>query len=882
MGGLGSIAIFLIVPLLHIVLLPAQVGAALTYDIYNETTLDHSRDSTGDFYFGPLPPDSDAPEEITNKTMVVVFQFFSDLAYSIVDSVQTQEFPYDLLRRIMRNDYEESEVIAYQTNIIVTCAVIAVVVAITAVVIIIYTVLYIKKRRRDPNLLRKQLFDQKRGRILIIITFFLGVINLTFLMMSLLVSTYTNTAVTEMDSDVVKAMDGISGYFNQTGEQWDFMSNDTNIWSLLTVLKADVEDIGSIIWQPAVQAFAPDLAPPFAATANLDSELAEAVGYLTSMQNQINAILAGTGGDLTPVMNEIYYNLSFARNDFTCFGCDGSCAGCSDIVVDDIYFNMDFTKLTNVTSNLITLTAMMDTTIANSLISPQYYFWKGVGDYIESQSNVSWGMNGLIASLEQYSESITNSTSAIPTPSEEDLKFDRLRGDWNTWIKSTKGMDTARYAFHVIFALVNIVLLMLLYFGWSLLVMPGLVKIDAKDDNFKLPRRIIMICLIVSLCLFLCLLALAISGFYSGANTDKVICEPAKDGRMINETLDYLDAIPGHSGYYLSSIMLSNGSLFPLYVTDTLATCRSNNTTAYETFSINNIEPNIYQDLNHSQFFPNSSEHFSSMLVSLDNVTLVPPLLESWYANFTSVAHFNFTEYSEFLAKGVITAVLTTYVNNLLTVYGHAYPDGPMEPAKTRLYEVAQSLLGEESNLNTMTALKTNISTAITYLRGQDSTIQGLSAGYIASVTEVGPCKTLAICHDIVYDTFCNKFSPNVVTEVGPCKTLAICHDIVYDTFCNKFSPNVNATWMLVGTTSFFLLLVGITTFLLFREIPQEAGDEMEDDLDITGCCCCMGSSRNSGKKYETTSRAQTAASSSGRRRSSCAVGVAPLATRHG
>ncbi|RUS71991.1 hypothetical protein EGW08_020239, partial [Elysia chlorotica] len=261
-------------------------------------------------------------------------------------------------------------------------------------------------------------------------------------------------------------MDGVSGYFNQTGEQWKFMSNDTNIWSLLEVLKADVEDIGSIIWQPAVQGFSANLASPFAATANLDSELAEAVSHLTSMQNQINAILAGTGGDLTPVMNEIYYNLTFARNDFTCFGCDGSCLDCQDIVVDDIYFNMDFTKLSNVTSNLNTLTAMMSTTIANSLISPQYFFWKGVGDYIETQTNATVGMAGLIDSLERYSYSISNSTSEIPTPNETDLKFDRLRGEWDTWYKSTYGMDTARYAFHIIFGLGNIVLLMLLYFGW--------------------------------------------------------------------------------------------------------------------------------------------------------------------------------------------------------------------------------------------------------------------------------------------------------------------------------------------------------------------------------------------------------------------------------
>ncbi|KAK3766014.1 hypothetical protein RRG08_002257 [Elysia crispata] len=322
-GRLALQTASLVLLLLQILLLPVPSRAALTYDIYNETDLDHSRDSTGEFYFGAIPPDSDAPEEVTNQTMLVVFQFFSDFAEMIVDSVQTQEFPFDLLRRMMNNDYEETEVIAYQTNIIVTCAVILCVVAIATVTIIIHTVLYVKKRRRDPHLLRKQLFDQKRGRILIIITFFLGVFNLAFLMMSLMASTYTNTAVTEMDADIVKAMDGISGYFNQTGEQWKFMSNDTNIWSLLTVLKSDVEDIGSIIWQPAVQGFSANLASPFAATANLDSELAEAVGYLTSMQNQINAILAGTGGDLTPVMNEIYYNLTFARNDFTCFAVTG-------------------------------------------------------------------------------------------------------------------------------------------------------------------------------------------------------------------------------------------------------------------------------------------------------------------------------------------------------------------------------------------------------------------------------------------------------------------------------------------------------------------------------------------------------------------------------
>ena len=37
------------------------------------------------------------------------------------------------------------------------------------------------------------------------------------------------------------------------------------------------------------------------------------------------------------------------------------------------------------------------------------------------------------------------------------------------------------------------------------------------------------------LVLFICILALAVSGFYSGANSDKVICDPAKDGSMINE-----------------------------------------------------------------------------------------------------------------------------------------------------------------------------------------------------------------------------------------------------------------------------------------------------------------------------------------------------------
>ncbi|KAK3766015.1 hypothetical protein RRG08_002258 [Elysia crispata] len=72
---------------------------------------------------------------------------------------------------------------------------------------------------------------------------------------------------------------------------------------------------------------------------------------------------------------------------------------------------MDFTKLSNVTSNLNTLTTMMSTTIANSLISPQYYFWKGVGDYIETQTNATVGMSGLIDSLERYSYSISNATS---------------------------------------------------------------------------------------------------------------------------------------------------------------------------------------------------------------------------------------------------------------------------------------------------------------------------------------------------------------------------------------------------------------------------------------------------------------------------------------
>ena len=53
--------------LLQLVLLPAPSSAALSYDIYNETELDHSRDSTGDFYFGPIPPGKISCEVVNNQ-----------------------------------------------------------------------------------------------------------------------------------------------------------------------------------------------------------------------------------------------------------------------------------------------------------------------------------------------------------------------------------------------------------------------------------------------------------------------------------------------------------------------------------------------------------------------------------------------------------------------------------------------------------------------------------------------------------------------------------------------------------------------------------------------------------------------------------------------
>ena len=46
------------------------------------------------FLSSGLRADSDAPEEVSNQTMIGVFQFFSDFAIMIVDSVQTQEFPF--------------------------------------------------------------------------------------------------------------------------------------------------------------------------------------------------------------------------------------------------------------------------------------------------------------------------------------------------------------------------------------------------------------------------------------------------------------------------------------------------------------------------------------------------------------------------------------------------------------------------------------------------------------------------------------------------------------------------------------------------------------------------------------------------------------------
>ncbi|XP_076461496.1 uncharacterized protein LOC143293987 [Babylonia areolata] len=438
-------------PVLGVLVVSAlvSVSAIESYTYYESAELGHVRQTNGTLEWGQLPAinssGSTAEERSDGWDTTVSF------ALAIVDSVQTQNFPYDLLRRILRNDYSKSEVLSYQTNVIVVASLgCAIAVAILAVVVV-YFIRRCRRGGRDEFLVRVSELVARHHKVLLLLGAALMLVDFIFVLCSLIVSTQALTGALDLEAPVETSMNDVMYYFTTMQEHYNFIATNTSHWFINEVLISDCNEVGRMIWETGRDEFLPVIDPTLQLVADLDSKADQSLGYLNTLYTDMQSALDGVVGSVDAVLTEVHYNLSTAVTDYSCVGCDGSCTGCSAIVPDDIFLNADFSTLPNVSTNINSLTSLLSTKTTGTPQDPSYYFLYGIGEKVTQDGNVTAAKDELIQGLLGWQNAWGNATNNILYPNESIFWFDSIRPKWHAFYDDLKSMEIARYAFTMIF-----------------------------------------------------------------------------------------------------------------------------------------------------------------------------------------------------------------------------------------------------------------------------------------------------------------------------------------------------------------------------------------------------------------------------------------------
>ncbi|PVD29659.1 hypothetical protein C0Q70_08914 [Pomacea canaliculata] len=799
------------------------------YTRHESQGLEHVRYENGTVTWGSLYQpvvESKSEVEVSSAWKVTV-----DFAVAVVDSVQTHSFPYDLLRRVIRNTYTEKEVLGYQTNVVVVTGL----GALLAVVILLSLMIYIgfkwRRRGKDALLFHFPPLTPLRGRLLIVFGAVFMAVDLGLLISALAASGHSMKGALQLDDSVSDAMDEVTDYFQQLHEQYNFITVNASHWLIQEVMVPDVGDVGTLVWDTGRGELLPLINTTLAAVSDLDSKVTEALTLLTSLDSGMSAALNSFADDLTMVLTKVYYNLTTAVKDYTCRGCDGSCSGCSPILPKDIFLNVDFRKLPNITSNIAGLKALSQNKVAGSMQSPEYFFTFGIGQAITRKPNVTVARKELTDALLAYAYAWGNATSSIIFPNESSFFFDTLKPKLQEFAKDVEAREIARFTFVLIFCLITLGCMGVTVAAIVIAVSKGMLrKVNPDVEVLQRPQKLLGWCVVIQVLMASALTAMAAAGFYAGANLQTSVCQPAADMQHVQQVVDYPDAIPGHSGYYLSSVLLGNGSDAPLLLSNVLKAC-SDGSGAYSTLMHNVSAPWLQQDLrDFSQHFRQGDAMFDLMRVDIHDVSLVPPLFSSWIENFTAFTDFNYTQYDTMLTGSVIQADVEKFAANLMVIHNTNFPDGPVDPSKLQLRIAAEQLLAQKDRLMALKTTKDNLAVIFanfTSLVSQIKATVNLTVERLkAAEPSVYANATDAISRGV------SEYKNNVYTvleeagnqtwewvnRAGRCSQVSDAYRQVQTSFCDQHSDYQGSTQS-VNTRP-------------FQEPPADYEDGSDDDLD--------------------------------------------------
>lgn len=821
--------------------LPTVVGIS-SYTKYESADHGHIRYENGTLQWGDFPTSMNSSGQQT-ESRSSAWDTTVDFAVAVVDSVQTRGFPYDLLRRIIRGDYSEEEVRRYQTNVIVVTAIGALLAAAILVTLGVYLLVKWRRGHKDAFLLYIPPLSPSRVKVIVGVGAVFMALDLAFVLWAVVASGYAMSGALKLDDIVNDAMDDVTNYFDGLEQQHEFITAMTSKWLIQDVILNDLKDIGVLLWETGRDEFLNEtnVNSSFQAVADFDTKAAEALSLLSTLVANMSSTLSGVGGELDSVLTAVHYNLTAAVNDYTCFGCGGSCSGCSAIVPDDVYLNADFNVLPDITSNVASLQSLLSTPVAGSSSSPEYFFTYGIGDIITQSGNVTLARDGLTADLLSYENTWGNATSNALYPNSSTFWFDTLRPRWTSFYEEMEAKEIARFTFILLFSLLTIATMAVTIYTIVIIGQRGVFK-ELAGNDLTFPRKLMGWCIVCEVTLASCYLAMAAAGFYTGANLQKAVCDPGEKWGVVNQVIDFPDAIPGHPGYYLSSVLLGNGSLGPIKMADVLTAC-DNGSNAYSLFFPNLLMPNLQQDLqNYSQHFTGYEALFDLMRVNLDGVSLVPPDFQTWLANFSSATSFNYTKYTDVLNGNIINADVNAYAANLQTVHDTAWPDGPLDPSKSRLSIAADLLLGQKANINALDLIKNNLAAVFANfastvnntettanktmddLRALEPALHAMAAAAISRGVDQYQSEFFYLLDQAANQTW------QWMGEAGICTQVRDAYDTVISGFCDNYADYQNASWLLLGHTCLFLLIWTSLCFVLYRGLPEHVDSETDDD----------------------------------------------------
>ncbi|XP_050388457.1 prominin-1 [Patella vulgata] len=674
-----------------------------------ENQLGHKRYTNGDIEWGNIP-DRDYHGNIQEKGSGV-WKTTINFAKSIVlVTTHHQSFPYDLIRRIIRNEYSEDEITDYEENIVISCGVGAIFISIILICCLAYFLYKRWKSRRSVYSGQKPFLSGHKLNAVIVLGIIFILIIFIFTICILVVNARIGDGINRLDKRLYNSMDDVTSYFNQTKQQYDFMTEDSNLWFGQDVLTHDINTLGELIWQPGSRAFHPNVSAIFKELENLDLYTSRAVVSLESLIDEMVIINNGMGRHLKSNLSTANYNLSFARSDWTCIGCDGSCSGCENIVPDDIYPQVNFLTMPNLTSNLNELQELLREPFKGSLLSPEYYYTYGIGDII--QNKLATNISDIQSRVNDFINTVRRSTDGMVFPTQKSFYFDELKPKFEAFKDRVNKGDNIRSGFTWFFTVVNIGLII---FILSVLIYVITKKykhcrtlIIQQEDPHLLQRRLLLGGAVGCIILSVGHTCLASTGFYIGANLERVICQTGKDYSIVERVLDVPHTVPGHPGYYMGSVVLGNGA-FDLKLSDILRQCK-NNIPAYTALRQNLVSPKLKDDLDIAKYLNDINEVFDDMYIDLNNVTLIPPRLSPWFQKLTTVTSFDTQPFTDLFNKTIINADLDTFVANLRYVANTSIANGgPRNPAKSKLIEVADHLSSWKPLIDSATIVKVSV-----------------------------------------------------------------------------------------------------------------------------------------------------------------------------